>query len=163
MKALIIYDSFFGNTEKVARTIGDGLIGRMEVEVQRVSDVKPEQLAGLDLLIVGSPTRAFRSSPAVSNFLRRIPPNSLQGIKAAGFDTRISASDTNPRVLSFLMSLFGYAAKPISEKLRKKGAQIVIAPEGFFVSGTEGPLKEAELERAAAWAKQIIAASSTTQ
>jgi hypothetical protein len=53
--------------------------------------------------------------------------------------------------------VFGYAAKPISEKLRKKGGELIIAPEGFFVKDVEGPLKEGELERAAAWAREITA------
>jgi flavodoxin I len=158
MKALIIYDSFFGNTEKIARAIADALGSSMEVEVYKVSDAKPERLTGQDLLIVGSPTRAFRPSPGISGFLKNIPPNRLQGVKAAAFDTRISTVDIKSRALRFLVDLFGYAAKPISKKLGKKGAQIVIAPEGFLVGDTEGPLKQGELERAAAWAKQIIAA-----
>ena len=44
MKALVIYESFFGNTEKVAQAIGDALGSSMEVEVCKVSEVKPEQL-----------------------------------------------------------------------------------------------------------------------
>ena len=61
------------------------------------------------------------------------------------------------RVLPFFVGLFGYAAKPISDRLKKKGGELIIPPEGFFVEGIEGPLKEGELERAADWAKQIIA------
>ena len=53
------------------------------------------------------------------------------------------------------MKLFGYAAEPISKKLRNKGAEIVIPPEGFCVNDTEGPLKEGELERAKSWILQI--------
>ena len=51
--------------------------------------------------------------------------------------------------------VFGYAAKPISEKLRRKGGELIVAPEGFFVKDVEGPLKEGELERAEAWAREI--------
>jgi flavodoxin I len=156
MKALVIYDSFFGNTEKVALAIDGAINSSMEVDVCRVSEVKLEQLKGLNLLVVGSPTRAFSPSPGTKGLLKRIPAEGLQGVKAAAFDTRISEDDANPRFLRFLMKLFGYAAEPISKKLGKKGAEIVIAPEGFCVKDTEGPLKEDELERAAAWAKQII-------
>jgi flavodoxin len=52
----------------------------------------------------------------------------------------------------------GYAAKPIADKLKKKGGKLVLPPEGFFVQGSEGPLKEGEVERAAEWAKQLLAA-----
>ncbi len=162
MKALIIYDSFFGNTEKVANAIGDAISGQMDVEVCTVSDIKSEQLKGLSLLIVGSPTRAFRPSPAITKFLNSITSGSLSGVKAAGFDTRISISDTKSRFLRFMANLFGYAANPISEKLGKKGAQIAIAPEGFFVKDTKGPLKDGELERACEWARQIITIFQST-
>jgi flavodoxin I len=156
MKALVIYDSFFGNTEKIARAIGEALGEQMEVEVRRVGDVQPEQLNGLDLVIVGAPTRAFRPSPDISRFLKNISTGSLQGVKAAAFDTRICEEDITSRALRFLVRLFGYAAKPIADKLRKKGADMVIAPEGFCVDDNEGPLKKGELERAAGWAKQIM-------
>jgi flavodoxin I len=156
MKALILYESFFGNTEKIAQVIGDSLKSSMEVDVRKVSEVQPEQLKGLSLLVVGSPTRAFRPSPATNRFLKNIPNSSLQGIKTAAFDTRISEDDAKPRVLRFLMKVFGYAAEPISKKLGKKGAEIIVAPEGFCVNDTEGPLRQGELERAAAWANKIV-------
>jgi flavodoxin I len=155
MKVLIIYESFFGNTEKIAQAIGEGLDSSRDVEVRKVGDVKQKNLEGVNLLIVGSATRAFRPSPETKRFLGRIPAKSLNGMKAAAFDTRISTDDIKSRVLGFMVNMFGYAARPISEKLRKKGAQIVVAPEGFFVKDTEGPLKEGEIERAGEWAKKI--------
>jgi flavodoxin I len=154
MKALIVYDSFFGNTEKVARAIGNAL-GVQENDIVRVSTVKPEQLAGVNVLIVGSPTRAFRPTKAIVGFLNRIPLNSLNGITVAGFDTRISIADSNSRILNIMVNFFGYAAKPIADKLRKKGGELKVPPEGFFVKDSEGPLKDGELERAASWARQI--------
>jgi flavodoxin len=60
MKALVVYDSVFGNTEQIAQAIGKALGSQAEVNILRVSNVKPEQLTGLKFLIVGSPTRQFR-------------------------------------------------------------------------------------------------------
>jgi len=158
MKALVIYDSVFGNTEQIAQAIGNALGSQEDVEILRVSNVKPEQLTGLKLLIVGSPTRQFRPTAAINNLLKRIPKNGLKGVKVAAFDTRFTMSAIEEsRVLPFFVRLFGYAAKPISDRLKKKGGELIIPPEGFFVEGVEGPLKEGELERAADWAKQIIA------
>jgi hypothetical protein len=57
-----------------------------------------------------------------------------------------------------MVKLFGYAAAPIAKQLTKKGGELAVAPEGFFVAGTEGPLKEGEFTRAAEWAKRIITA-----
>ena len=159
MKALLVYDSFFGNTERIAQSIGNALGPPEDVGILRVGNVRPEQLAGLKLMIVGSPTRAFRPSPAVTNFLKSIPKNGLKGVKVAAFDTRMTEEEINSAVfiLRILVNIFGYAARPISDRLVKKGGQLIVPPEGFFVHGTEGPLKEGELERASDWAKQILA------
>ena len=160
MKALVVYDSVFGNTEQIAGAIGNALGYQEDVETLRVGDVKPEQLTGLQLLIAGSPTRKFRPTPAISGLLKCIPKNGLKGVKVAAFDTRFEVDEIESSVwiLRILVNIFGYAAKPISDRLEKKGGELIAPPEGFIVEGTEGPLKEGELERAADWAKQIMAA-----
>ena len=155
IKALIVYDSYFNNTEQIARAIGDGLREEADVEICRVGDAKPEQLAGFDLLIVGSPTRAFRPTPATTAFLNKIPKNSLRAVKVAAFDTGLAIDDIGSPILRFFVRIFGYAAKPISGKLKGKGGKVVIPPEGFFVTGTKGPLKEGELQRATDWGRRI--------
>ena len=157
MKALVIYDSVFGNTEQIARAMGDALGFQAQVNVLRVDAVQPEHLMGLNVLIVGSPTRAFSPTPAIKNLLKDIAPNGLQGVKVAAFDTRMVLSDVNSRILAALVKLFGYAAQPIADRLKKKGGILIVSPEGFFVEDSEGPLKDGELERAAEWAKQIVA------
>jgi len=87
MKVLVIYDTLFGNTEQIARTIGSALSSLKEVEVVRVSKVKPKQLTGLKLLIVGSPTHGGRPTPAIQNFLKHIPGSAIRGINVSAFDT----------------------------------------------------------------------------
>jgi len=157
MKVWIVYDSVFGNTEKIAQVIGNAMGSQAEVNILRVGNVKQENLRGLDVLIVGSPTRAFKPTKEIINFLNGFPKNGLKGVKVAAFDTRFTMSAIEEsRVLPFLVRLFGYAAKPISNRLEKKGGELIIPPEGFFVEGVEGPLKEGEIERAASWAKEIV-------
>jgi flavodoxin I len=158
MKALVVYDSVFGNTEKVAQAVGRALGTPNDVTVVRVSDVKPAHLAGVTLLVVGSPTRAFRPLPSVSKWLKSLPAGALKGVQVAAFDTRISPADANSAFLTFMVGIFGYAAKPMGDTLAKKGGKSAVAPEGFFVKGTEGPLKDGEQERAATWARQIASA-----
>lgn len=146
MKVLIVYDSVFGNTEQVAQAIGNALGSQEDVEILRVSNVKPEQLTGLKLLIVGSPTRGGRPTPAIQGFLNRVSEPAIRGINVATFDTRLSTR---------LVGIFGYAAGRIADSLKRKGGILIASPEGFFVKGGKGPLKEGELERAASWAKVI--------
>jgi len=160
MKALVIYDSFFGNTEQVARTVAEVFAAHADVVLKRVSEVPPQLLAGLDLLVVGSPTRAFQPSPGTKAWLAQLPADGLTGVKVAAFDTRIPIEGIKPGVMRTLLRplLTCYAAKPIATALQGKGGALVVPPEGFGVQGKEGPLVAGELERARAWAKQILAA-----
>jgi len=158
MKVRVVYDSVFGNTEQVARAMGETLGPQGDVETVRIGDVEPEELTGLDVLIVGSPTRAFRPTGATTKLIQAIPRDGLAGVKVAAFDTRISPADVDSRVLRVMVKLFGYAADPIAKRLEKKGGELAVAPEGFFVKDTEGPLKEGEVGRAAEWARRIIPA-----
>jgi len=160
MKVLVVYDSVFGNTEKVAQAMGNALGGEAEVQTLRVGDVRPEHLAGLGALIAGSPTRAFSPTPAIKAWLRGLPANSLERVRVAAFDTRVSLKDVDSALLTFMVKLFGYAAEPIGKRLVRKGGEPAMPPEGFIVEGTEGPLREGESERAADWARQILPESS---
>lgn len=156
MKAMVVYDSVHGNTEQVARAVARAL-GAPETEIRQAKDVRSEELTGLDVLVVGAPTHAFRPSPDAREFLKSIPSDALKGVKVAAFDTRISIEDTGSGILAFFVRFFGYAAKPIARRLEKKGGDLALPPDGFYVEGTEGPLKEGELERAAAWARPLAA------
>ena len=147
MKALIIYDSMFGNTEQVAQVMATALADKVEVAVRRVGDVQLAALTGLDLLIVGSPTQGFQPLPAIKKLLDSLPAQGLKGVKVAAFDTRIAVADVGNRFLTLMVNRFGYAAKPIANRLQKKGGQLVMPPEGFMVNG--------ERERAADWAKHL--------
>ena len=158
MKVLVVYDSVYGNTEKIAQTIGNALGAPPDVDVRRVGDVQPGQLAGLQLLVVGSPTQKFTLLPAVRDFIKRIPKDGLQGIRVAAFDTRVNMAEVNSSFLRTMVNWFGYAAEKIADRLQKKGGTAAALPGTFFVKGTEGPLAEGELERAAEWARRIAAA-----
>jgi flavodoxin I len=147
MKALIVYDSVYGNTEKIARAIAEAIAPSGEVKVVQAGEASPSELESIDLLIVGSPTHGGRPTPPVQDLLNKVPKFSLQGINVAAFDTRITTK---------LVKVFGYAAGRIAGNLKKKGGTLVASPVGFFVAGGQGPLKEGELERAAGWAKAIL-------
>lgn len=152
---MIIYDSVFGNTQKIAHAIRDSLTSHEDVRTFQVNEIRSDQLKGLDLLIVGSPTRAFKPTKEITNFLNNIPPNGLKDIKVAAFDTRLSTVDTKSLLFSIVAKLFGYAAERIAGKLVKKGGTLIVPPEWFIVNDSEGPLKTGELEHAVEWAKML--------
>jgi flavodoxin I len=142
VKALVVYDSLYGHTAQVARAIGDAVAG--EAEVLGVGEAKPTELCSYDLVVVGSPTQGGRATEAMRAFLTGIP--ALDGAKVAVFDTRLRAR---------WVKVFGYAAGKIAEKMKSLGVTLAAEPEGFIVEGKEGPLAAGELERAAAWAKNL--------
>lgn len=152
MKVLVVYDSMYGNTEKVARAIGSAC----GASVLHASEVKVDQLRDLDVLIVGSATQAFQPLKAMKTFLKEIPQGALKTVKVASFDTRMDIAAVNNRLLTVMAKLFGYAAQPISASLAKKGGEVAASPMGFIVNDKEGPLKDGEIERALMWAKQVI-------
>jgi flavodoxin len=152
MKALVIYESIFGNTEKIARSIGEGV----GAKVVQVSAVKSEDLAGVELLLVGSPTRGFRPTDGMKKLLKDLSPGSLKGVGVGGFDTRMDVDEVDNKVLTFMEKIFGYAAEPIAKTLVQKGGRQVIPPAGFIVKASEGPLRDGELERAREWGKEAL-------
>jgi flavodoxin I len=151
---LVIYDSVFGNTSKIAEAIGEAL---EDTRVISVSEVTDADLEDLEILFVGSPTRVFRPTPATMTFIKDLGPKALTGVKAAAFDTRIPIDQTDSEFLKMLINLLGYADSKIAKGLSKAGAELALESNGFGVSGTEGPLIEGELERAQDWARQILA------
>ena len=162
MKALVVYESMFGNTEAVARAVSDGLAELHDVDVREVSQVPPALIGGVDLIVVGGPTHAFSlSRPATrASALEQggTHRNKEAGIRewlgglrrgsrtepVAVFDTRIEKARRLP----------GSAAAKAAKLVRRLG----YAPAGrqsFYVSDTSGPLLPGELERAKAWGAQL--------
>ena len=81
MKALVIYYSESGNTEKVAQAIAQAV----GADLKRLRDITPAQVAEYDLVFFGIPTQGSRPAPAVMRFLAELAP--VQGKKAAAFAT----------------------------------------------------------------------------
>jgi hypothetical protein len=163
MRALVVYESMYGNTARIARGIGDGLAGAgVEVSVVAVDDAGTE--VDVDLLVVGGPTHAHGMSssstrltaqsdeenafddPTVGAGLRgwfhEIPAG--DGRHAAAFDTR----------LQHAVLLTGSAAKGIAKRLSHHGFLVEHSPESFFVT-KDNTLVDGEVERAEAWGATV--------
>ena len=144
MKILIVYDSQFGNTEKVAQAIAAALVTKEDIHLVKVGMVKPEDMKGLDILIVGSPIHAWSPTKGVKSFMKSLNPGTLSGVRAAAFDT------------GYPSRMAGSAAKKIEKALSKAGCSIVAPAIKFAVTGNKGPLADGELDKAKAWAKNIL-------
>ncbi len=156
MKTLIIYDSVFGNTEIIARAIYDAFENKEETHICKPETFTPELLNGVELLIVGSPTRGFRPTKPITDLFESMKSDSLKGVMASAFDTRVKLETIKSGALRLLVKAGGYADKTISKLLNKKGATIIVPSQGFFVTANEGPLYNTEIERTTEWTKDII-------
>jgi flavodoxin len=146
----------YGNTEKIAQAIGKVLQSKGDACVISIKEANPDQLMGVNLLVVGSPTQAFNMLPAMKTWLKSLSKGSLAGIKVAAFDTRMDVKKVNNKFLTFMESFSGYAAEKIGKALVNKSGSQIVKPEGFFVDGSEGPLTSGEIERAEQWAIDAI-------
>jgi flavodoxin I len=154
MKILLVFDSKFGNTKKIAMAMGEVLNNINNVKVVQADEALDIDLKEYDMLIVGSPTNGGWPSPSAKIFLNSIQADALKGKKAAAFDTG-STSDGEGFIVKAAIKVFGYASSRIAKMLTKKGAE-VIASETFYVKGMEGPIMKGEITRAQKWALDLL-------
>ena len=168
MRAVVVYESMYGNTHLIADAIGRGLGAAGDVVVMPVKDASREWVEGADVVVVGGPThvhgmsRTSTRKAAVDAAHEPDSPLSLDpdadgpGLRdwlaslgrvesaAAAFDTRIKAP----------AAVTGRASKGISRELRGHGFAIVAKPESFFVT-KEGHLEPGEEARALEWGRRL--------
>ena len=161
MRALVVYESMFGNTEEVARAIGEGIEGSMQADVVEVGAVPDTVPADVTLLVVGGPTHAFsmswpttrrdaaqRATTVVSR--DRGIREWLGGLPTATTDTEATTFDT--RVTT---RVTGSAARSASRRLDRLGYHLVAAFTSFRVTDVTGPLVDGELDRARDWGRAL--------
>ena len=171
MRTVVVYESMFGNSHKVADAICAGLSEAGPVDVVPVSGASAELVMGADLLVVGGPTHVHSMSSRKSRKSAEEmstkdaakhdkPPPSMdpnwqdpglrdwikalphvKGQFAAAFDTRLDA-----RAL-----VTGRASRLIARKLKRHGRQLIAAPESFLVD-SDNVILDSELARAENWA-----------
>jgi hypothetical protein len=175
MRALVVYESMYGNTRVVANRIADGLRATHEVTVVPVGEATPELLAGADLVVAGGPTHMHGMSSASS---RRMAvqaaakegsgltldpgargPGGIREWLGAVTDGRALAAAFDTR-LSGVPAFTGRASRPIGKLLKRHGCTIIAAPESFLIS-KQNTLLDGEAERARRWGMTLGAASKT--
>ncbi|KRE52588.1 flavodoxin family protein [Phycicoccus sp. Soil748] len=160
--ALVVYESMYGNTGRVAQAIAEGLRDHVDAIVCEVG-VAPDTLPDVELLVVGGPTHAFGMSRAstredAARSAARPVVSGRRGIRE--WTEALSAPTTQVALATFDTKvarprLPGSAAHAVARRLRRLGVRQVCPPETFHVQGREGPLSDGELERARAWGQSV--------
>ena len=170
MKALVVYESMYGNTAAVGEAIADSLRARgLEVEAALVSSFDPAETAEFDLLVVGGPTHVHgmssskTRSTAANDKKNTFPEPTLEpGLRTwvkqlpSGTDRLVAAFDTR---IDKPVLLTGSAAKGIGRRLKGRGFRLVSEPESFLIS-TDNQLLDGELAHAAEWAREVAERAS---
>jgi flavorubredoxin len=166
LRALVAYESMFGNTERVARAVAAGLrLEGVDTTVVNVSHSEPVDLADIDLLVVGAPTHGFSLSRPVTRhdavrqggraeaeqtglreWLGTLADHGRH-LLVATFDTRV----TKVRYLP------ASASRRAARELAEHGYRMISAPMGFLVQDVSGPLESREIDRAIAWSRRVAA------
>jgi len=171
VRALVVYESMFGNTRDVALAVADGIGSLMPVEVMEVAAAPAAIPADVGLLVVGGPTHAhgLTSTKSRADAAKRAGdrlvsrgigldewigglPSGPASVVTATFDTRIKGPEL----------LWGSAAKEANKRLAALRYRVIAPPESFLIGGPTGPafdrLGDGELERASAWGASLAAA-----
>jgi hypothetical protein len=163
-RALVAYESMFGNTERVAHAVATGLrLEGFDATVVDVSKNPSVDLDAFDLLVVGAPTHAFSLSrpstradavkqggrgdsatTGMREWLQALPSGSRPHL-AAAFDTRV----TKVRYLP------ASASRRAARLLAEHGCHLLSTPTGFLVTDVPGPLESREIDRAIAWSRRV--------
>jgi len=163
MKAVVVYESLWGNTAAIARAVADGI--GPEARALSTAEAAGPAIADADLVVAGAPVIAFGlasektresiranpgkapappdlSHPPMRSWLDSLP----QGHgRSAAFETRVAFSP-------------GGATAAIVRGLERAGYRPVAKAQRFFVKGMYGPLREGELERARLWGAELAKA-----
>ena len=160
MKAVVVYESLWGNTAAIARAIAEGIGDG--AQALSTAEATPDAMSGADLIVAGAPVLAFHMSsdrtradiaarpepgaplpdlshPSMRSWLETLAPGTAH---CAAFDTEVRGP-------------FGKAAPTIAKALQAKGYHLLGPGEGFVVSGKYGPLRAGELQRAGSWGAHL--------
>jgi hypothetical protein len=166
MRAIVIYESMYGNTRQIAEAIAEGLSGAADVEVVPITKLTPDQLPGAGLIVVGGPTHMLGLSGPGSRRMAvsaaRKPGSGLSveegadgpGLRewlattrgrgaAAAFDTRLHAK------------LGGRASVRLARRLRRSGYDVIARPQSFYVTKAN-TLEPGEPARARDWGSSLL-------
>jgi hypothetical protein len=167
VKALVVYESMWGNTQQVARAVATGVRASYQVEVLEVSRAPLNPGPDVSLIVAGGPTHAFSMSrPRTrADAHARGADHGTEGFGLREWLEQLPAGDHPQVIATFdtkvkMVKLLPGAAKGAAKVAAQHGYQRAAHAESFYVQDMEGPLVDGELERATQWGREIAAAAA---
>lgn len=165
MKAVVVYESLWGNTAAIAHAIAEGL--GPEVRALSTSEASAGAMADVDLIVAGAPVLGFQlptdgmrasvaanqvgaprppdlSDPSMRSWLAALPPGHGRFV---AFETGLRWSP-------------GGATSAIARGLEAAGYRAVVKSRRFVVKGKFGPLRDGELAKARQWGAELALAAT---
>ncbi|MCP8308105.1 MAG: flavodoxin domain-containing protein [archaeon] len=143
-KVIAAYSTVYGNTKTVAEAICEAIEERkIEAECKNVKDLKPEELANFDVILLGSPTHRESVSDDMKDFLGKLKKVKLKGKNGAAFDTRYADIKKG-------------AIEVLEKSMRELGINIILPGQSVIVKGAKGPIAEGELSKCKDFGKSIV-------
>lgn len=146
-RALVIYDSKYGNTKLVAERIAENIrvAGEKDTKVISLDDVDVGKILGCDILVIGTPNHYSKPSKAVMEFVKGLKGLGLKGKRVAAFDTCLRKQE-------------GKAYRRIERDIREIASDIRLITPGLsiVVVGTKGPILDGELPKCEDFGRRIV-------
>lgn len=146
-KAIIIYESVYGNTKKVAETIAESIrqVGDTECKVVKTSEIHTDELAGYDIILFGCPNHNQEPARNMTRFIERVSIVNLEGKLGAAFDTYTGGNK-------------GIALSKLEQLIRRKLPGFVLKTEGLSIEVVDrkGPLVEGAIKNAQEYGIKIL-------
>ena len=168
-RAMVVFESMFGNTEQVAGAVADGLQAEgVPTVVVEVATAPADLPPSVDLLVVGAPTHAFslsrpktrseavrqgadesKAAIGLREWLETVRPPTDRPVRVAVYDTRATKVRRLPAA----------AGQSATRMAKRRGFSRVERPVAFLVDDLQGPLVAGETERATSWGRSLAASA----
>ncbi len=147
VKVIVVYESKYGNTKRVAEIIIEGIreVQEGETALNQVKDVDLDKIAEYDVILIGSPNHYGGPTKGISEFIDKLEKLDLKGMHFAVFDTHLGKG------------FFGKAARKMEKRINEKvpGLKRIGPILSIAVQGSKGPIIEGELSKCKEFGKRI--------
>jgi len=147
VKAVLLYESKYGNTKRVAEAIAEEMqrVGGMEAALTALKGVDVDDIANYDVILLGGPTHFGGPTRSVRKFIDALGKRNVNGKSVAVFDT-------------YLGEDFEKGVRKMEEQIRAKAPGLKLLAPGLSirVEGMKGPIAEGELVKCKDFVKQLM-------